>query len=115
MSQQNNPIKSGFWKSEGGNPFWIKLTDDEIFWLGMNNKSNEVNLGENWCHVGFGKIENNIITLKWSDIAVGKDQLKGVIKIEINNETEMVVIEDSGNFGKSKWFWESDNKSFSQF
>lgn len=115
MSQQNSVIKSGFWKSEGGNPFWINVIEDQIYWLGMNNKSIEVNLGQNWCHVGFGKIENNFITLKWSDIAVGKDQLNGVIKIQIISNIEMIVVEDSGNFGKSKWIWQSKTKNFSQF
>ncbi|MCO6176354.1 hypothetical protein NHF50_14985 [Flavobacterium sp. NRK F10] len=115
MNRQSIAIKSGFWRSEGGNPFWIKFTDNHVFWLGMNNKTDDSNLGETWCHVGFGEINGDLITLKWSDISVGKDQLNGNITIQVISETEMMVIEDSGNFGKSKWIWESENKNFSQF
>lgn len=108
-------IKSGYWESTGKNPFWISVNSNKVYWLGMNNKSSENNLGENWCHVGHGEINNNKITLSWSDIPVGKDKLKGTIVIQIIDATHMKVVEDSGNFGKSEWTWVSDSKKFSEF
>ncbi|UKM65505.1 hypothetical protein GSB9_02075 [Flavobacteriaceae bacterium GSB9] len=107
-------IKSGFWESSGKNPFWINVVDDTVYWMGMNKQNDETKLGENWCHVGFGKIQGNKIELSWSDIPVGKDQLYGKITIEILNETSMKVIADSGNFGKSEWKWVSSTKNFSK-
>ncbi len=113
MEIKNIKINSGFWQSSGKNPFWINVVDNHVFWLGMNQKSPDANLGENWCHVGHGEIKGNKIELSWADIPVGKDQLQGKIIIEIINETHMKVIEDSGNFGKSEWTWISSNKTFS--
>lgn len=107
-------IKSGFWRSAGQNPFWITAIDDQIFWMGMNNKSHENNLGEHWCHVGHGEISGNQIILNWSDIPVGKDQQNGTITIEIIDKTHMKVVNDSGAFGKSEWIWESEHKNFSE-
>ncbi|MCG6190024.1 hypothetical protein [Maribellus maritimus] len=107
-------LKSGFWTSAGKNPFWINVVGDQVFWLGMNSKSEENDLGENWCHVGYGKITGNKIILNWSDIPVGKDRLNGTITIEIINETKMTVVDDSGDFGKSEWMWKSDSQNFSE-
>ncbi|WP_428740475.1 hypothetical protein [Tenacibaculum sp.] len=114
MQNSNSTIKPGFWQSTGKNPFWINIIDNQVFWLGMNQNSDNANLGENWCHVGHGKIKDNKIELTWADIPVGKDQLYGKIIIEIIDETHMKVIEDSGNFGKSEWVWVSGNMSFSE-
>ncbi len=111
---QSNVIKPGFWQSAGKNPFWFNVVDNQVFWLGMNQKSDEANLGENWCHVGHGELIDNKIELTWADIPVGKDQLHGKIIIEIIDPTHMKVIEDSGNFGKSEWTWFSDSKTFSE-
>ena len=108
-------VKSGYWESAGKNPFWISINNNKVYWLGMNNQSDENTPGENWCHVGYGEINDNKITLSWSDIPVGKDKLKGAIVIEIIDATHMKVIEDSGNFGKSEWTWVSDSKKFSEF
>lgn len=107
-------INNGVWKSTGGNLFWINIIQNKVFWLGMNNKTLENELGENWCHVGNGtKIDNRII-LDWSDISVGKGDLNGKIVIEIISNIKMKVIEDSGNFGMSIWNWEKDQLNFSQ-
>jgi len=108
-------IKPGFWTSAGKNPFWINIINNQVYWLGMNQKTQSSGLGEQWCHVGFGKINDDQIHLKWSDIPVGEDQLSGKIIIKIIDETHIKVIEDSGNFGKSEWTWVSDGKSFSDF
>uniref|UniRef100_UPI003216F1F6 hypothetical protein n=1 Tax=uncultured Draconibacterium sp. TaxID=1573823 RepID=UPI003216F1F6 len=113
-NMENSSIKPGFWKSADKNPFWITVIGDQVYWLGMNKQSGEKKLGENWCHVGVGKIYGNRIILNWSDIPVGEDHLNGRITVEILSETKMKVTEDSGNFGKSEWTWESDNKSFSE-
>lgn len=110
-----NSIKSGFWTSAGKNPFWISIINNQVYWLGMNHKTELTGPGEQWCHVGFGEIKDNEIHLKWSDIPVGEDQLSGKIVIKIIDETHMKVIEDSGNFGKSEWNWVADRKSFSEF
>jgi len=107
-------IKNGVWKSTGGNLFWINVVQNKVFWLGMNNKTKENELGENWCHVGYGTIINNRIVLDWSDISVGKGNLNGEITIEIISNIKMKVIEDSGNFGMSIWNWEKEQLNFSQ-
>ena len=73
----------------------------------MNQNSKEVDLGENWCHIGHGKINENKIKLSWSDMPVGKDKLNGEIVIEIIDMTHMKVLEDTGGFGKSEWTWQS--------
>ncbi|MCK0192518.1 hypothetical protein [Arenibacter sp. F20364] len=114
MKNTTEKIKIGFWESKGKNPFWLNVVGDDIYWLGMNQKTEEFKLGENWCHVGFGKLKNNIIELTWSDIPVGKDCLYGKIKIEIIDKTHLIVIEDSGNFGKSEWKWVDSIKNFSK-
>ena len=106
--------KKGFWKSTGGNLFWINIVENKVFWLGMNNKTPESDLAENWCHVGNGKIEGNQIILEWADIPIGQDNLNGKIVIEIINEGQMKVIEDSGNFGMSIWNWEKEHVNFNQ-
>ena len=106
--------KIGFWKSTGENLFWINIVNKNVFWLGMNNKTQESELAENWCHVGNGKIEDNQIILKWADIPIGSDNLNGRIVIQVINETQMKVIEDSGNFGMSVWHWEKEHLNFSQ-
>ena len=107
-------IKNEVWKSTDNNLLWINVIENKVFWLGMNNKTKENNLGENWCHVGNGKIIDHQIILDWSDISVGKANLNGKIVIEIISNIEMKVIEDSGNFGLSFWNWEKDNLNFSQ-
>jgi hypothetical protein len=112
--KEKNLPKIGFWKSNGENLFWINIVNKNIFWLGMNNKTQESKLAENWCHVGNGKIEDNQIILKWADIPLGSDNLNGRIVIEVINETQMKVIEDSGNFGMSVWNWEKKHLNFSQ-
>lgn len=114
MSNSKPLIKPGLWQSTGKNPFWINVVENNVFWLGMNQKSNDINLGENWCHVGHGKIKDDTLELIWADIPAGKDQLNGKITVEIINETHMKVIEDSGNFGKSEWHWVALSKSFSE-
>ena len=110
----SSKIKTGLWRSAGKNPFWINLVADKVFWLGMNNSSDSISLGENWCHVGYGKLVDNQIILDWADIPAGQDELFGQIKIQIISDTEMEVIEDSGNFGKSTWTWESAGLNFSK-
>ena len=107
-------IKNGVWKSTGGNLFWINVVQNKVFWLGMNNKTAENELGENWCHVGNGTIIDNRIILDWSDIPVGKGNLNGKIVIEVISNIKMKVIQDSGNFGMSVWNWEKDQLNFSQ-
>ncbi|WP_143102421.1 hypothetical protein [Lutibacter maritimus] len=114
IKNENILIKNGVWKSTGGNLFWINIVQNKVFWLGMNNKTSEYELGENWCHVGNGTIIDNRIILDWSDISVGKGNLNGKIVIEIISAIEMKVIEDSGNFGMSIWNWEKDQLNFSQ-
>ncbi|WP_408037090.1 hypothetical protein [Tenacibaculum aestuarii] len=106
--------KKGAWKSTGGNLFWINIVNENVFWLGMNNKTPETELAENWCHVGNGKIKDNLITLEWADIPIGSDNLNGRIIIEIISEVQMKVIEDSGNFGMSVWNWEKEHLTLSQ-
>ncbi|MDX1828642.1 MAG: hypothetical protein R3342_03755 [Lutibacter sp.] len=106
--------KKGFWKSTGGNLFWINIVENKVFWLGMNHKTPESELAENWCHVGNGKIEGNQIILEWADVPIGNDNLNGKIVIEIINEVQMKVVEDSGNFGMSIWNWEKEHVNFSQ-
>jgi len=113
MQNSNTLIKSGFWQSAGKNPFWINVVDNHVFWLGMNQKTDDTNLGENWCHVGHGIINEDKIELSWADVPVGKDKLYGKITIKIIDETHIKVIEDSGNFGKSEWEWVHPIKSFS--
>ncbi|CAM1347408.1 hypothetical protein [Tenacibaculum crassostreae] len=108
-------IKSGFWLSSKGNPFWIKTQNNKVFWLGMNKKSNQTNMGDDWCHTAHGTITDNFIELVWSDIPIGKDELEGKINIEIINSIHLKVIEDSGNFGKSEWTWVTDTKRLSQY
>jgi hypothetical protein len=114
IKKENILIKNGVWRSTGGNLFWINIVQNKVFWLGMNNKTSEYELGENWCHVGNGTIIENQIILDWSDISVGKGNLNGKIVIEIISAIEMKVIEDSGNFGMSIWNWEKDQLNFSQ-
>ncbi len=106
--------KKGFWKSTGGNFFWINIVENKVFWLGMNHKTLESELAENWCHVGNGKIEGNQIILEWADVPIGNDNLNGKIVIEIINEVQMKVVEDSGNFGMSIWNWKKEHVNFSQ-
>ena len=77
------------------------------------SKTNDVNFGENWCHVGHGTIKGNKIELSWADIPAGEDQLSGKIIIQIIDETHIKVIEDSGSFGKSEWRWIDSIKNFS--
>ncbi|MEN7551092.1 hypothetical protein AAG747_24435 [Rapidithrix thailandica] len=105
-------IKSGFWKSTGGNPFWIKVIENNVFGLGMNNVSQEYTLGEKWCHVGKGEIQDMFLYLEWSDIPGGTDELNGKIKVETLNETRMKVVEDSGSLGLSTWNRVSNKKDF---
>ncbi|WP_196894714.1 hypothetical protein [Aureivirga marina] len=93
-------IKNGVWKSVANNTFWIHVIENKVFWLGMNS-----NTGKDWCHVGNGIIKENKIYLDWSDIPAGEGDLHGNIVIEILTESEMKVIEDSGNFGLSEWKW----------
>jgi len=114
IEKKNIMIKKGVWKSTGENLFWINIVNNKVFWLGMNKKTKESELGENWCHVGNGTIHNNQIVLDWSDIPVGKGNLNEKIVIEKINHIKMKVIEDSGNFGKSIWNWEKDYLNFSQ-
>lgn len=114
-NMKGQTIKSGLWMSSGNNPFWIEVKNDQVFWLGMNQPTEEFSLGEQWCHVGHGTIKDSKIYLTWSDIPVGKDQLDGTIIIEIIDTTTMRVIEDSGNFGKSEWTWKSEQKNFNNF
>lgn len=113
MQNSNSSIKPGFWQSAGNNPFWINVVNNSVFWLGMNQKTNDVNFGENWCHVGHGTIKGNKIELSWADIPAGEDQLSGKIIIQIIDETHIKVIEDSGSFGKSEWRWIDSIKNFS--
>ncbi|TJY34585.1 hypothetical protein [Pontimicrobium aquaticum] len=114
VKKKNILPKRGFWKSTGGNLFWINTVNENVFWLGMNNKTPKNELAENWCHVGNGKIQGNQIILEWADIPMGCDNLNGRIVIEIISEVQMKVIEDSGNFGMSVWNWKKEHLTFSQ-
>lgn len=105
-------IKKGFWRSTGKNLFWINIIEEKVFWLGMNQQTEEKKIGQNWCHVGNGIIKENKLHLEWSDVPLGEDSLSGKIVIEIISDTEMKVIKDSGNFGLSQWNWESEKMSF---
>ena len=51
MQNSNSSIKPGFWQSAGNNPFWINVVNNSVFWLGMNQKTNDVNFGENGLYV----------------------------------------------------------------
>lgn len=55
VNKENILPKRGFCKSTGVNLFWINIVNENIFWLGMNNKIPKSDLAENWCHVGNGK------------------------------------------------------------
>lgn len=114
IKKENILPKKGLWKSSEGNLFWINIVENKVFWLGMNNKTSEAELAENWCHVGTGKIEANQIILEWADIPTGSDNLCGQIVIEVISAIQMKVIKDSGNFGISTWNWEKEHLNFSQ-
>ncbi len=105
-------IKSGLWKSSSNNLFWIQVQGSLVYWLGMNRKTEQYSEGANWCHVGHGTIQNDIIVLHWSDIPIGNDNLSGHVTIQIINECEMKVIKDSGSFGLSQWKWVCDKSHF---
>lgn len=110
----NSSIKSGFWQSAGKNPFWINVVGNDVYWLGMNNPVDNKSFGENWCHVGNGKIIGDKIELSWSDIPAGKGKLYGNITIDIIDDTHIKVIQDSGNFGKSEWKWIASSRTFAE-
>jgi len=82
-----------------------------VFGLGINQKLEEINLGENWCHLGHDKIHNNKIKLSWFDMPISEDKLNGEVVIEIIDITHMKAIENFGGFGKPEWAWVSQSKN----
>ncbi|MBA4745984.1 MAG: hypothetical protein H2058_12085 [Muricauda sp.] len=108
-------IRSGLWTSNQENPFWIQVQENQVFWLGMNKRGQNISLGEKWCRIGHGRIKGSNLYLTWTDIPVGHNQMDGFIVIEIIDETTMRVSWNLGDFRKSVWKWVTDKKHFKDF
>ncbi|MEO7043497.1 MAG: hypothetical protein ABI035_14645 [Gemmatimonadaceae bacterium] len=101
------PLRSGRWRTPGGNYFWIQCTGSEIFWLGMSRASGDRSQGTMWTQVGHGMVQGADIKLSWSDVPYGSIRTEGRIELKVDADTVLQVIRDDGPCDLSKITWVS--------
>lgn len=100
-------LRSGRWRTPGGNYFWIQCTGSEIFWLGMNRASGDRSQGTMWTQVGHGIVQGTNIQLSWSDVPYGSIRTGGRIELRVAADTLLQVIRDDGPCEVSRISWVS--------
>jgi hypothetical protein len=100
-------LRSGRWRTPGGNYFWIQCAGSEIFWLGMNRASGDRSEGAMWTQVGHGIVQGANIELSWSDVPYGSIRTWGHIELKVEADTVLQVIRDDGPCGISRIAWVS--------
>ncbi len=100
-------LRSGRWRTPGGNYFWIQCAGSEIFWLGMNRASRDRSEGAMWTQVGHGIVQGANIELSWSDVPYGSITTWGHIELKVEADTVLQVVRDDGPCGISRIAWVS--------
>ncbi len=98
-------LRSGRWRTSGGNSFWLECSGAQLFWLGMNNARNTSRRGAMWTQVGHGVIHGSLINLFWSDVPYGATRTFGRIQLSVDADTVLRVIRDGGHCGSSEMRW----------
>lgn len=100
-------LRSGRWRTSGGNYFWIQCAGSEIFWLGMNKASGDKSEGAMWTQVGHGIVQGANIQLSWSDVPYGSIRTWGRIELKVEADTVLQVVRDDGPCDISRIAWVS--------
>ncbi len=100
-------LRSGRWRTPGGNFFWIQCTGSELFWLGMNRASGERSQGTMWTQVGHGIVRGAKIELSWADVPYGSIRTEGRIELRIAADTVLQLVRDDGPCDSSRITWVS--------
>ena len=79
--------------SGAGGKYYIRQLGNEILWYGEEDA-----VSPTWSNVAHGVIKKNIITLKWADVPKGSIMQNGNLKIKINSNDELVLLEQTGDF-----------------
>ena len=110
---------TGVWRTNNNSTYYIRQIDQEIWWVGtapdgawMNTARGEIshktksgNLKEilqAMAESAYGK--NLEINLEWVDVPMGKFLNKGEITLNILSANDLVLAEQSGNFGDIHWW-----------
>lgn len=98
-------LRSGRWRTSGGNFFWLECAGTQLFWLGMNNARNRSHRGAMWTQVGHGVIQGSRIDLFWSDVPYGTIRTFGRIQLRVDADTVLRVVRDGRPFSASEMRW----------
>ena len=79
--------------SGAGGKYYLRQLGNEILWYGEEDA-----VSPTWSNVAHGTIAKNIITVKWADVPKGSIMQSGNLKIRIDSNDELVLIEQTGDF-----------------
>ena len=79
--------------SGGGGKYYIRQLGNDILWYGEEDA-----MSPTWSNVAHGTIKKNIITAKWADVPKGSIMQSGNLKIKINSNDELILLEQTGDF-----------------
>ncbi len=90
--KQNPYILDGAFEG-GGGKYYLRQLGNEILWYGEENATSP-----SWSNVAHGVINGNIITVKWADVPKGSIMQSGSLKIRIDSNDAMILLEQEGEF-----------------
>jgi hypothetical protein len=89
---------TGLWRCDDGGHYFMRQIGEELWWYG-EQASHPVS----WANIAHGKINGNVIDLKWVDIPKGHFMNYGVLILEITSPEQIIVKEKTVHFGGSVW------------
>jgi len=95
---------NGVWNCDDNGKYYIVQTGEDVYWFGEQKE-----LNPEWANLAIGKINGNIISLKWFDLPKGKMKQNGELTLEYSEikisdtHQALTAVGKTGNFGGSKW------------
>jgi hypothetical protein len=88
---------SGKWVGDDGGTYYLRQIGDQLYWFGENNVSNP-----RWANVFLGRIQDDRVEGKWTDVPKGQTVGNGTLLLEIINDgNSLKAKEKTGGFGGS--------------
>jgi len=103
---------TGVWRTNNNSTYYIRQIDYEVWWVGTAPDGAWMNTahGDLISYPVDGNMSEGVITmaskieLEWVDVPKGKFLNKGEITLNILSGNDLVLVEQSGNFGDIHWW-----------
>jgi hypothetical protein len=85
---------TGIWHTRTGATFFVRQLGSEIWWFGTYSLA----LPTPWTHVASGRMEGNVIRVRWVDVPQGLSRNSGTLGLKVVAPDHLVVVENPNDF-----------------